>query len=66
MGLSKGQRRTEQLWLTEDLIDDLINEKCPGFSKKHKTYDLIKQHEQEILAELNRIADKIIETSKRK
>ena len=61
MGLSKEQRRAEQLWWTEDLIDDLINEKCPGFSMKHKTYDLLKEHEAEILSGLKLIADKIIE-----
>ena len=66
MGLSKGQRRYEQLWWTRDLIDDLINEKCPRFSQKHPTDDLIKQHEPEILAALEVIANKIIESSKEK
>lgn len=66
MGLSTGQRRSEQLWWTEDLIDDLINEKCPGFSRKHDTYDLVKQFEPEILTELNHIADKVIESVKGK
>lgn len=63
MGLSKGQRRAEQLWWTRDLIDDLINEKCPGFSQKHPTDDLIRQHEPEILAALGAIANKIIEST---
>lgn len=66
MGLSKEQRRTEQLWWTRDLIDDLINEKCPEFSQKHLTDDLIRQHEPEILAALGAIADNIIEKAKDK
>lgn len=61
MGLSKEQRRTEQLWWTRDLIDDLINEKRPGFSKKHQTDDFIMEHESEILASLEVIANKVIE-----
>jgi len=65
MGLSREQRRSEQLWWITDLVEDLIVEKSPGFLGHHKnTNDLIKQHEPEILAELNRIADKVIEAAK--
>lgn len=61
MGLSAGQRRSEQLWWTRDLIEDLIIEKRPGFLGKHPNADeLIKQHEPEIMAEFGRIADKVI------
>lgn len=65
MGLSKEQRRTEQLWWTRDLIEDLIIEKCPGFLGDHpNTDDLIKQYEPEILAEFEVIANKVIERAK--
>ena len=51
MGLANEQRRTEQLWWTRDLIEDLIVEKSPDFLEYHKNIDeLIKQYEPEILA----------------
>ena len=50
MGLANEQRRTEQLWWTRDLIEDLIVEKSPDFL----------EHEPEILAVFSNIADLII------
>lgn len=65
MGISTGQRRTEQLWWIRDFIEDLIVEKCPGFLGTHPdTDELIKQYEPEVLAVFSDIANKIIETSK--
>lgn len=61
MGLANEQRRTEQLWWTRDLIEDLIVEKSPDFLEHHKNIDeLIKQYEPEILAVFSDIADLII------
>lgn len=61
MGLANEQRRTEQLWWTRDLIEDLIVEKSPDFLEQHKNIDeLIKQYEPEILAVFSDIADLII------
>lgn len=61
MGLANEQRRTEQLWWTRDLIEDLIVEKSPDFLEYHKNIDeLIKQYEPEILAFFSDIADLII------
>lgn len=61
MGLANEQRRTEQLWWTRDLIEDLIVEKSPDFLEYHKNIDeLIKQYEPEILAVFSDIADLII------
>ena len=61
MGLANEQRRTEQLWWTRDLIEDLIVEKSPDFLKYHKNIDeLIKQYEPEIFAVFSDIADLII------
>ena len=39
MGLANEQRRTEQLWWTRDLIEDLIVEKSPDFLEYHKNID---------------------------
>ena len=65
MGLSREQRRSEQLWWTRDLIEDLIVEKSPGFLGAHpNTDDLIKSYEPEILSVFSDIADKIIESVK--
>ena len=61
MGLANEQRRTEQLWWTRDIIEDLIVEKSPNFLGQHKNTDeLIKQYEPEILSVFNDIADMII------
>lgn len=61
MGLANEQRRSEQLWWTRDLIEDLIVEKSPDFLEQHKNIDeLIKQYEPEILAVFSDIADLII------
>ncbi len=61
MGLANEQRRTEQLWWTRDLIEDLIVEKSPDFLEHHKNIDeLIKQYEPEILSVFSDIADLII------
>lgn len=63
MEVSKEQCYAEQLRWTEDLIKNLIDEKCPGFSQKHEnTVDLIKQYESEILAVFNDIGNLIIES----
>ena len=67
MGISAGQRRTEQLWWIRDFIEDLIVEKSPGFLKAHpNTEEFVKQYEPEILAVFRDIANKIIETSNEK
>ena len=61
MGLANEQRRSDQLWWTRDLIEDLIVEKSPDFLEQHKNIDeLIKQYEPEILAFFSDIADLII------
>ena len=64
MGLSKQQRRTEQLWWCSDLIGDLILEKRPKFFKKYPNADL-KQYDPEILSVFNDIAGKIIEATEK-
>jgi len=65
MGISAGQRRTEQLWWIRDFIEDMIIEKSPGFLKAHpNTEEFIKQYEPEILAVFSDIANKIIESYK--
>lgn len=65
MGLSIGQRRSEQEWWIKDFIEDEVMKLRPDIDwTKHNVVKLVEKHKSEIIDKLNEVAGDIAHTVK--